>query len=136
MPAIAVSGILFGMCRLARFLRSASYWGVLILVGCARDDSDKLVRIARLTADKVRDAAPAKTPFGDMTQDTSPAAKVRSRLKADIYFADHPVQVVEEGDGLHLRGKVPTKEHVELAEQLARQTVGVAKVVNELTVGP
>ena len=110
--------------------------GVLSLAGCDRDDGDMLVRVAKLTGTKVREAVPAKTPFGDIAPESSPAAKVRSRLKSDVYFADRAVQVVEEGENLYLRGKVPSKEHVERTEQLARQTVGVTKVVNELTVEP
>ena len=106
------------------------------LAGCGRDDGDKLVRVAKLTGTKVRDAVPAKTLFGDIAPESSPAAKVRSRLKSDVYFADRAVQVVEEGENLYLRGKVPSKEHVERPEQLARQTVGVTKIVNELTVEP
>ena len=104
-------------------------------LGCKRTDGEKLVRIGKLSADKVRDVAPAKTPFGDITPDTTTAGKVRSRLRADVYFANCPIEVVEAEDGLHLQGRVPTKEHAERAEQLTLQTIGVTKVVNELTVG-
>ena len=105
------------------------------VVGCTPEDGKKLVRVGQLTANHIRNVVPNKGPLGDFTIDATPSARARSRIMGDIYFADHPIQVVEEEDGLHLRGQVPSKEHKALAEQLAKQTVGVKEVVNELTVG-
>jgi osmotically-inducible protein OsmY len=58
------------------------------------------------------------------------------RLQSDAFLVHWPIQVVEADDGLHLHGRVPTAEHADLAFRLAAQTVGVTKVVNELTVNP
>jgi osmotically-inducible protein OsmY len=35
-----------------------------------------------------------------------------------------------------LRGRVPHQDHADWAAKLARETVGVTNVVNEITVGP
>lgn len=105
-------------------------------LSCQHSDGVKLGRIARLTGEKVRDAVPTTTPFGDLALDTSPAAKVRTRLKTDAFLVAWPIQVVEADDGLHLQGRVPTAEHSDLAYRLASQTVGVSAVINELTVNP
>ncbi|HVK11007.1 MAG TPA: BON domain-containing protein [Gemmataceae bacterium] len=109
---------------------------VLGLAGCNREDGEKLVRVGRVVTEKVRAAAPARTPFGDLAPDATPAGKVRARIRTDSYLADLDIQVVEAEDGLHLRGTVPSKEHSDRAGQLARDTVDVNAVINELSVGP
>jgi osmotically-inducible protein OsmY len=109
---------------------------VLGLAGCNREDGEKLVRVGRVVTEKVRDAAPARTPFGDLAPDATPAGKVRARIRTDSYLAELDIQVVEAEDGLHLKGKVPSKEHSDRAGQLARDTVEVSNVVNELVVEP
>lgn len=109
---------------------------VLLVSGCSQKDGDKLAKIAKLSAEKVRDAVPAKNPVGDFAPDATVAGKVRTRLKTDAYLVACPIQVVEEADGLHLRGHVPSQEHADLAYRLASQTVGVPTVVNELTIAP
>ena len=117
-------------------MRTALVFGLAMLAGCSREDGEKLARIGRLAADKVRDAAPARTPFGDLNPESTPAARVRVRLRTDATLADQPIQVVEGPDGLHLCGRVATPEQADWAAKLARETVGVPAVVNELMVGP
>jgi hypothetical protein len=129
LPARPESGILGRM-------RTVFAFALIGLAGCSRADGEKLARVGRLVAEKARDAAPARTPFGDLAPDATPASRVKSRLRSDVYLAEQDVQVVEAEDGLHLRGKVPSKEHSDRAAQLARDTVGVSTVVNELTVEP
>jgi osmotically-inducible protein OsmY len=104
------------------------------LAGCERTDGEKLVRIGQITTEKVREAAPSRTPFGDLAPEATPSGRVRARIKGDIYLQKSQIQVIEDEDGIHLRGSVPSREHLERAEQLAQQTVGVEKVVNELSV--
>ena len=119
-----------------RSMRTVFAIAVLGLAGCHREDGEKLVRVGRVVTEKVRDAAPARTPFGDLAPDATPAGKVRARIRTDSYLADLDIQVVEAEDGLHLRGNVPSKEHSDRAGQLARDTVEVKTVVNELVVTP
>jgi osmotically-inducible protein OsmY len=117
-------------------MRTALVLGLAVLAGCSREDGDKLARVGRVAADKMREAAPARPPIGDLNPEATPAARVRVRLRTDATLADLPIQVVEGPDGLHLRGRVVTPDQAEWAAKLARETVGVPAVVNELTVGP
>ena len=41
-------------------MRLAIVLGLVVLTGCAREDGQKLARVGRLTAEKVRDVAPAR----------------------------------------------------------------------------
>jgi osmotically-inducible protein OsmY len=117
-------------------MRTALVLGLAVLAGCSREDGEKLARVGRLTADKVRGAAPARTPLADLNREDTPAARVRVRLRTDATLTDQAIEVVEGPDGLHLRGRVLTRDQAEWAARLARETVGVPAVVNELAVGP
>ena len=117
-------------------MRTVLLLGVALLAGCSREDGEKLARVGRLAADKVRDAAPARTPFGDLKPEVTPADRVRVRFRTDATLADQPIQVVEGPDGLHLRGRVATRDQADWAVKLARETVGVKHVVTEITVEP
>lgn len=107
---------------------------MLLIFGCQRTDGEKLVKISQIASEKIREAAPSRTPFGDIAFDGTPAGRVRNRIKGDVYFQESTVQVSEDADGIRLRGNVPTREHLERAGQLAEQTVGVTRVINELTI--
>jgi BON domain len=117
-------------------MRAALMLGLAVLAGCSRDDGEKLTRVGRLTANKVRDASPARTPFGDLNPEATPAERVRVRLRTDANLVGQPLQVVDAPGGIHLRGRVATQEQADWAARLARETVGVTHVVNELAVGP
>jgi osmotically-inducible protein OsmY len=117
-------------------MRWAMLLVLVVLSGCSRSDGEKLARIGHLTAQKIREVAPANTPFDDLTPASTPAARVRVRLRTDAALADLSIQVQEAPDGIHLHGHVPHPDHAEWAVRLARETVGVANVVNELVVGP
>ena len=110
--------------------------GLALLTGCSREDGEKLARIGHLVASKAREAAPAQTPLDDLTPPTTLAAKVRMRLRTDAALADLSIQVHEAPDGIHWQGHVPHPDHADWAVKLARETVGVVNVVNELVVGP
>lgn len=115
-------------------MRGAMLLVVTMLVGCTKDDGDKLARIGRLTAAHVQDAAPERTPWGEMP--TTPADRVRLRLKHDANLSGHAITVVDDGDGVRLRGTVSAPHQSDWAERLARETTGVNRVVNEITLTP
>ena len=117
-------------------MRLTFLFGIVVLAGCSREDGDRLARIGRLAGEKVRDAAPARTPLGDLNPEATPAGRVRARFRTDASLADQSIQVVDGPDGLHLRGQVANPEQAEWAARLASETLGVAVVVNELTVAP
>ena len=117
-------------------MRRTMLLGLVLLSGCSRADGQKLARIGQMTGDKLREAAPARTPFDDLAPATTPAARVRVRLRTDAALADLSIQVHEAPDGIHLKGSVPHPDHAVLAIKLARETVGVGNVVNELSFGP
>ncbi len=117
-------------------MRTMLLLGLAFVIGCSRDDGDKLTRVARLTAEKVREAAPRRTPLGELDPEKTPAGRVRARLRTDASLAGHSIQVVEAADGLHLRGRVPTRDQADWASRLARETVGVPAVIDEIVVGP
>ena len=117
-------------------MRIAIVFGLILLTGCSREDGNKLARVGRLAGEKVRDAAPARTPFGDLAAESTPAGRVRIRLRTDAILADYPIEVTDAPDGIHLRGQVPHLDHADWAEKLARETVGVTNVVNELSFTP
>ncbi|HKB02624.1 MAG TPA: BON domain-containing protein [Gemmataceae bacterium] len=116
-------------------MRTALFLGIAVLTGCAREDGEKLARVGRRAGETLRDAAPARTPFGDLRPEATPSDRVRVRLRTDAALADQPIQVVEGPEGLHLRGRVATREQADWAVKLARATVGVTRVVNEIAVG-
>jgi osmotically-inducible protein OsmY len=117
-------------------MRIAIVLSLAALAGCSREDAQRLGRVGRVVGEKVRDAAPAKTPLGEINPEATPAGRVRARLRTDATLAELSIQVVEESDGLHLRGRVEKKEQSDRAGWLARETVGVTNVANELVVGP
>jgi osmotically-inducible protein OsmY len=117
-------------------MRTAILLTTVAIAGCSREDGERLARVGRLAGEKVRDAAPARTPLGDLHPEATPAGRVRARFRMDATLADQSIQVVEGPDGLHLRGRVGAPEQAEWAVKLASETTGVTAVVNELTVGP
>jgi osmotically-inducible protein OsmY len=116
-------------------MRTALVLAVVTLAGCTREDGQRLARVGRLAGEKVRDAAPTKTPLDDLNLEATPAGRVRARFKLDAALAELPIQVVDGSDGVHLRGRVAKPEQAEWAVKLAQETTGVSAVVNELAVG-
>ena len=110
--------------------------GLLILAGCSREDGERLARVGRLAGEKVREAAPPKTPLSELNSEATPAGRVRARLRSDGALARHEIQVHEGPDGIHLTGSVATADQAEWAVLLARSTIGVTNFVNDLTVAP
>jgi osmotically-inducible protein OsmY len=117
-------------------MRTALVFGAMVLAGCSREDGERLARVGRLAGEKVRNAAPAKTPLDDLNPEATAAGRVRVRLRTDATLADQSIEVTERADGIHLRGRVATQEQADWAAELARGTTGVSAVVSELAVGP
>src|SRR4051812_47097304 len=84
-------------------MRTAVALTVVALAGCSREDGERLARVGRLAGEKVRDAAPARTPLGDLHPEATAAGRVRARFRMDAALADQSIQVVEGSDAIHLR---------------------------------
>src|ERR1051326_1669424 len=81
----------------------------------------------------------ALTFFGCATSsmdDTSITTKVKTKLAADTDTSAIRIGVETNGGGGTLRGEVPTANEKSKAEQLAKNTEGVTKVVNNIMVRP
>src|SRR5688500_6942622 len=87
----------------------------VVLSGCSREDGEKLARVGRLAGEKCRDATPARTLFGELSPEATPAARVRARLRTAANLVGQPIQVVQGPGGLHLRGRVATQDQSDWA---------------------
>lgn len=117
-------------------MRIGLVFAIVVLAGCSREDGERLARVGRLAGEKVRDAAPARTPLGDLNPEATPAGRVRLRFRTDATLANQPIQAIDGTDGVHLRGRVANQDLADWAVKLAEETTGVSGVVNELGVGP
>jgi len=114
----------------------------LLLVGSRfkASDGEKLRSVSRVAVTKVRNAMPpavnAVAPFDSIRRElpTRPDDAVRARLAADKRFVGVEFKVTAEGGKVTLRGVVPNADVKRLAVGVARNTVGVDEVVDELAV--
>jgi hyperosmotically inducible periplasmic protein len=114
----------------------------LVLVGSRfkASDGDKLRAVSRLTVQKVRNALPpglnVAAPVDALRKELPTRADdaVRARLSADKRLAGVEFKVTAEGNVVTLRGVVPTAGLKALAVDVAKNTVGVEEVVDELAV--
>lgn len=113
---------------------------VLLIAGCKARDGDILVKAAQRIGAKF-EAVGGATPSGLTAQFRSAAggaslgARVENRIRWDRYLKDSSVEVLLTGTGVvTLRGEVPDRALKLRAVELARTTVGVDRVVDELTV--
>lgn len=117
----------------------------LLLVGCEGQDADRLAKIGAKVADRLQMRATGGTGrlpdslqsirggIGEFAVD----AKVAARLRWDKELESASIQVgALAGGSVKLTGTVPTMEARQHAVQLARGTIGVSNVVDELTVQP
>jgi osmotically-inducible protein OsmY len=109
---------------------------LLLPIGCVKEDGDKLIAIGKIAAGKVKELVPVNGPIDELTPEKSTAARVKSRLNNDVFLANAGIEISDDAGHITLRGKVASKEHIERAEQLATQTVGVTKVTNQLEITP
>ena len=113
-----------------------------VLVGSRfrASDGDKLRAVSRLTAAKVRGAMPPAVnmaaPVDALRKElpTRPEDAVRARLAADKRFVGVEFKVTSDGAVVTLRGVVPSADVKTLAVDVARNTVGVDDVMDELAV--
>ncbi len=114
----------------------------LLLVGSRfkASDGDKLAAVSRLTVRKVQNAMPPAVnvvaPMDALRKEmpTRPEDAVRARLAADKRFVGVEFKVTATGDEVTLRGVVPNADIKRLAVGVAKNTVGVETVVDELAV--
>lgn len=114
----------------------------LLLVGSRfkASDGDKLAAASRLAVAKVRNAMPpsvsVSAPVDALRKELPTRADevVRARLAADKRFERVQFTVTAEGGVVTLRGVVPNADVKRLAAGVARNTVGVDEVVDELVI--
>lgn len=127
--------------------RIAGVFIVLGIVGGAigaskRSDADRLAQVGHVVAEKVKSSLPdASKVAGPLVAfkpgDALPVEeKVRTRIRTDkaMEGADVTVAAGTEPGEVRLRGVVQNRGQWSRAADLAKETVGVEKVVNELAV--
>ncbi|MCS6851802.1 MAG: BON domain-containing protein [Gemmataceae bacterium] len=121
-------------------MRRASWTVALTLTaGCFADDRDCLARVARKIAAKAHaatsqlaDLAPA-WPSPGLRESCTLEARVAARLNWDQALAGANIEVMGEGATVRLYGTVVDAAQQRRAVELAESTVGVARVVDHLT---
>ncbi len=114
----------------------------LLLVGSRfkASDGDRLRAVSRMTVTKVQNAMPPAVnviaPVDALRKElpTRPDDAVRARLAADKRFVGVEFKVTANGGEVTLRGVVPNTDVKRLAVGVARNTIGVDDVVDELAV--
>ena|SRR5579884_1146226 len=114
-----------------------------VLCGCGKEDTERLGRIARKTAERLDTAcgggrgklsdswAAARGCWTDAALD----GRVALRLRWDKPLAGCAIDVKGEGPGVvRLRGKVADKARHERALDVAAATVGVEKIIDDISV--
>ena len=117
---------------------------LLTASGCESDDREHLEKIGQLTHVKLRTVFPAIPVSFDGLREalrsggpgTAIEVRVRSRLQADKALKDVPVEIRETEPGrVVLSGQLSDDRRKQTALDLARTTVGVEAVVDDLRVG-
>jgi osmotically-inducible protein OsmY len=110
-------------------------WLALLAAGCKANDADLLARVCERAGQKLTPGPAGRLggPFGQ----ASLATRVHSRLRWDRALAGTAIHVRATAAGaVTLRGVVADAAGRRRALELARSTVGVEEVVDELTVAP
>lgn len=115
----------------------------LAVAGCSDADADKLRKVGDKTYDRA--AIVVQQTWDELgrtlldQQPTPPLPdllnKVQLRIKWERDLEALPIAVSVAGDVVTLTGTVKTKDQKELAVNLVKATVGVAKVTDELVIG-
>jgi osmotically-inducible protein OsmY len=115
----------------------------LTSAGCKARDTDTLARICHKTAHKFTALAGGshgqlagswQAVRGSMSHN-SLDSRVATRLRWDRYLADSDIRVRLTGPGIvTVQGSVPDPSHRQRAIELARSTVGVEQVIDNLTI--
>ncbi len=103
-------------------------------------DGERLRAVSRAAANKIRNAMPAEltlaAPVDALRRElpTRPDEAVRERFASDRRFTGMEFKVTAQGKVVTLRGLTPNADARRLAVEVAENTVGVEKVVDELAV--
>ncbi len=128
------------MRQFAAVLILVALFVVLIASQFKASDGDKLAAVSRLTVTKVRNAMP---PAVNMAAPVDALRKelptrldetVRARLASDKRLAGIDFKISAEGNVVTIRGVVPDASTKRLAIEVAENTTGVEKVVDELAI--
>lgn len=117
--------------------RTAVLIACLTLCGCKARDGDILLKAAARLADKFEAAGSGELTarFRAAAGESSVGGRVESRLRWDRYLKGSEIEVALTGVGeVALRGEVADAALKARAVELARTTVGVERVVDELKV--
>jgi hypothetical protein len=110
---------------------------LLVLAGCKARDGDILRQVAQRAASKLQDASgpAAQLPAGVPVPvpRVSLVARVEARIRYDRHLADHSLVVRAQGtNAVVVTGTVPEPSIKQRALDLAKSTVGVERVVDEV----
>lgn len=119
-----------------RTLRWVGLAWLIAATGCGRQDAEKLARVGWKLAEKFQRLVPEPFPFGGMSLAADPSleGRVRARIRADKFLAPQNIEVLATAGGVRLRGTVDDPVLKRRAVEMAESTVGVEKVVDELTI--
>jgi osmotically-inducible protein OsmY len=115
-------------------------WLLLVaaVAGCQARDGELLARAGQRAGQKLglSRGPSTNTLTGTLRGslgETSLSARVENRLRWDRFLVDQPIMVVTSGTAaVTLRGTVPEKAMRERAVELAKTTLGVERVVDEM----
>ena len=114
----------------------------VLLAGCSSEDPDALARVARVSAVKVEEmtgGAPNKVAASLESMrahwdEIAPDARVSLRLRWEKDLQNLNIQVQAKDGIVELKGKVADMAQRQRAVQVARSTLGVVDVIDELEV--
>lgn len=119
-------------------------WSVLLVLaaaGCQARDGELLAKAAQKAGEKLglTRGPSTNTLTGTLRGslgETSVSARVENRLRWDRFLADQPIEVTATGPAtVTLRGTVSEAGLKARAVEVAKATLGVDRVVDELEVG-
>jgi osmotically-inducible protein OsmY len=106
---------------------------VLMLGGMARAVRGKVTPVAQAFTDGTRRLVRSA---GQAAEDATLAAKVKAALTVRKGLDEGEIRVDVEEGVVRLSGRVSSRARQEAAAEVARNTVGVTRVVNRLKVSP
>lgn len=118
----------------------------LFTTGCSDTDAEKLRRVGDKTFDRAAHLTQKVwDELGQTLLDQKPAAsdkstdiaqRVRHRLQWDRDLANASIKVAMQDDKLHLSGNIKSEALKQHAQDVTERTLGVNKVLNEISVKP
>ena len=103
--------------------------------GCDRTDGNRLANVGRKVAEKVQVLVPERTPFGaPITTSSNVEDRVKERFRSDRFLSPIQFEFAVDGSTIRLKGIVDDEVLKKRAVEIAGSTVGVDKVIDEVTV--